>query len=165
LESALELTADGGRVVLGSWYGSRPVTVRNLGSRFHRSHVSIIASQVSTLPAALTATWSKRRRMELVWELVEELKPSETLITHKINIRAQNQHPRRRTRVRNAERPATTIIRSPSHPIVQLTAPYRLAAPPLLLDTMSIRNTSRTLLLPSAMLRTFLSKSALDGSS
>ncbi len=49
----------------------------SLGGRFHRSHISIVASQVSDIPAALRARWSKERRFELAWRLLGLIKPSE----------------------------------------------------------------------------------------
>jgi threonine dehydrogenase-like Zn-dependent dehydrogenase len=45
LQAALDLTGRGGRVVLGSWYGSEAAAL-TLGLAFHRSHLSIKCSQV-----------------------------------------------------------------------------------------------------------------------
>jgi len=50
LDRALACAACGGRVVVGSWYGSKPVSL-NLGGRFHRSRLQLINSQVSSLCA------------------------------------------------------------------------------------------------------------------
>ena len=45
LQGAIEGAMDCGRVVLASWYGKKPVALA-LGTRFHRSHLEIVASQV-----------------------------------------------------------------------------------------------------------------------
>ncbi len=81
LDTAIAVTGFGGRVVIGSWYGSKPVTV-DLGGRFHRSRIRLIASQVSTVTPELGARWSKARRMEAAWRMLREIKPAQ-LITHR----------------------------------------------------------------------------------
>ncbi|CBJ25487.1 conserved unknown protein [Ectocarpus siliculosus] len=80
LQSALDLTGYGGRVVLGSWYGGGAAQL-NLGMAFHRSHLTIQTSQVSRLPAGLTDRWDKDRRFLAAWSLVRELRPSVFLTT------------------------------------------------------------------------------------
>jgi 2-desacetyl-2-hydroxyethyl bacteriochlorophyllide A dehydrogenase len=82
LDTAIAATGFGGRVVIGSWYGSKPVTV-DLGGRFHRSRIQLIASQVSTLTPALAARWDKARRFELAWRMLAGLRPSQ-LITQRL---------------------------------------------------------------------------------
>lgn len=77
LDAAIRATRDGGRVVIGSWFGARDVTLGCLGGRFHRSHITLVASQVSTIPAPLAARWDKQRRFRLAWSLLAELKPAE----------------------------------------------------------------------------------------
>ena len=78
LQSAIDCTRDGGRVVVGSWYGNSDISLK-LGIDFHRSHKTIITSQVSTIPAALSKLWSKERRFGLAWELVKKIRPSRLL--------------------------------------------------------------------------------------
>jgi threonine dehydrogenase-like Zn-dependent dehydrogenase len=78
LQSAIDCTRDGGRVIVGSWYGNSDISLR-LGINFHRSHKTIVTSQVSTIPAALSKLWSKERRFRLAWELVKKLRPSRLL--------------------------------------------------------------------------------------
>lgn len=73
LDAAVGVVADGGRVVLGSWYGASPLVLRGLGGRFHRSHVTLVASQVSSLPATLGGRWSKARRLGLAWVVLGQL--------------------------------------------------------------------------------------------
>ena len=52
-----------------------------LGMDFHRSHKSLITSQVSTIPAALSGLWDKWRRFNLTWEMVGLICPFEKLRT------------------------------------------------------------------------------------
>ena len=47
LNQAISAVGFDGRVVIGSWYGTKPVEV-DLGGRFHRDRIQIISSQVST---------------------------------------------------------------------------------------------------------------------
>jgi SAM-dependent methyltransferase len=86
LQSAIDAVRPGGRVVIASWYsGQVPL---ELGTRFHRSHVTIIASQVSELPAALRGTWDKGRRLDEAWRLLAALRPSRTLTTLRVPLTA-----------------------------------------------------------------------------
>lgn len=89
LQSAIDHTRDGGRIVIGSWYGNSSIDLK-LGIDFHRSHKTIKTSQVSTIPAELSQLWDKKRRFDLSWELVRLLKPSR-LITKTLTLdRAQD---------------------------------------------------------------------------
>ena len=80
LQSAIDYTRNGGRIIVGSWYGNSDVTLK-LGIDFHRSHKTIKTSQVSEIPAELKTLWSKERRFALTWELVKLLRPSRILTT------------------------------------------------------------------------------------
>lgn len=82
LNTAISVTRDGGRVVVGSWFGSREVVLDCLGGRFHRSHISLVASQVSDIPAALTSRWDKERRFRLAWKLLPLIMPSTKFPMH-----------------------------------------------------------------------------------
>jgi threonine dehydrogenase-like Zn-dependent dehydrogenase len=84
LQAAIDYTRDGGRIVIGSWYGNEN-TILKLGIDFHRSHKSLKASQVSEIPTELSKTWTKERRFALAWETVKSVKPSR-LITRKANL-------------------------------------------------------------------------------
>jgi 2-desacetyl-2-hydroxyethyl bacteriochlorophyllide A dehydrogenase len=84
LNGAISATRFGGRVVVGSWYGSKEVRV-DLGTHFHRARIEIVSSQVSTVAAELSGRWNKARRSELVWNLMQHL-DLEQLITHKYPI-------------------------------------------------------------------------------
>ena len=84
LNTAIELAGFGSRIVMGSWYGTASASV-DFGGRFHRSRIRLIASQVSTLPAGLTARWSRQRRAEAAWEMIRLTRPSR-LITHEMPV-------------------------------------------------------------------------------
>lgn len=79
LNDAIEATGFGGRLVVGSWYGSKAASI-DLGGHFHRSRMQIISSQVSTIAPEYTARWTKSRRMSVVLDLLPEIEPS-TLIS------------------------------------------------------------------------------------
>jgi len=82
LEQAIGVTGPNGRVLIGSWYGQRRVNL-DLGGEFHRSGIKIISSQVSRLAPQWSGRWTKARRLQVAWEMLEQLQPT-TLITHRI---------------------------------------------------------------------------------
>jgi threonine dehydrogenase-like Zn-dependent dehydrogenase len=84
LQQAIDVTRNGGKVIVGSWYGNNVVPLL-LGMDFHRSHKSIKASQVSDIPAELTSRWTKTRRFNLCWDIVRALRPSR-LITRLMSL-------------------------------------------------------------------------------
>ena len=83
LNQAIAMTGFSGRVVIGSWYGTKTAPL-DLGGRFHRSRIQLISSQVSTLSPSLQSRWSKQRRMDFALKLLQTLKLDQ-LITHRIN--------------------------------------------------------------------------------
>lgn len=80
LGSALPLLAHEGTVLVGSWYGTKPVTLQ-LGAAFHRRRLTIRSTQVSTIPSRLAGRWSLERRRVHVVGLLGEL-PLKRLATH-----------------------------------------------------------------------------------
>jgi 2-desacetyl-2-hydroxyethyl bacteriochlorophyllide A dehydrogenase len=80
LAASLGLLAHEGTALVCSWYGTKPVTLP-LGAAFHRRRLALRSTQVSTLPAALSARWDRRRRAELAWRLCRQL-PLSALATH-----------------------------------------------------------------------------------
>lgn len=84
LQSAIDNTSNNGRIIVGSWYGDTDVALK-LGIDFHRSHKTIITSQVSTIPPTLAGLWSKERRFLFTWALVKSLRPSR-LITKRLTL-------------------------------------------------------------------------------
>lgn len=82
LDRAIGVTGFDGRVIVGSWYGTRRAAL-DLGSWFHRNRIDLVSSQVSTIAPNLDGRWSRERRHDVAWEWVEKL-PVESLITHEL---------------------------------------------------------------------------------
>jgi 2-desacetyl-2-hydroxyethyl bacteriochlorophyllide A dehydrogenase len=82
LVGALSLLAHEGMVLVASWYGKRAVSLP-LGDAFHRRRLTIRSTQVSTIPARLSARWDRRRRQREVVALLGAL-PLDDLATHTI---------------------------------------------------------------------------------
>jgi 2-desacetyl-2-hydroxyethyl bacteriochlorophyllide A dehydrogenase len=75
LNRAIAVTGFNGRIVIGSWYGSKPAAL-DLGSRFHRRRLRLISSQVSTLTPELAARWSRTRRFNIAWDMIRRIRPA-----------------------------------------------------------------------------------------
>lgn len=84
LNSAIEVTGFAGRIIVGSWYGSKTAEI-NLGGSFHRSRLKICSSQVSTIAPEFSARWTKTRRMDLAFSFLRKVRPS-SLITNRFHI-------------------------------------------------------------------------------
>lgn len=82
LNPAIAMTGFGGRIVIGSWYGEKRAAL-DLGGTFHRSRIRLISSQVSTVAPKLTGRWTKARRMNIAWQMLDRV-PVARLITHRI---------------------------------------------------------------------------------
>ena len=89
LDQAIRVTGYAGRVVLGSWYGSKRASL-DLGGRFHRSRIRLLSSQVSSLAPEFSGRWSKERRFSVAWKMLQELKPSRW-ITHRFPLEEAEQ--------------------------------------------------------------------------
>jgi threonine dehydrogenase-like Zn-dependent dehydrogenase len=88
LGQALSLLAHEGSALVGSWYGTKEVSLP-LGGAFHRRRLSLRSTQVSTIPARLAPRWTIARRRAAARELLEEL-PVGRLATHEFALsRAQ----------------------------------------------------------------------------
>lgn len=83
LDVAVTLTGFAGRVVIGSWYGDRRVSL-DLGGAFHRSRMGLVSSQVSTIDPRWAGRWDKARRREVAWRMLAEIGPSR-LVTHRVS--------------------------------------------------------------------------------
>jgi 2-desacetyl-2-hydroxyethyl bacteriochlorophyllide A dehydrogenase len=81
LNEAIAATRFSGRVVIGSWYGDKPVPL-DLGGAFHRSRIRLLSSQVSTFSPELSGRWTKSRRFEAAWQALKRIQP-EKWITHR----------------------------------------------------------------------------------
>src|SRR5262249_9156230 len=77
---ALNMLAHEGTLLIASWFGTKPV-VLPLGGAFHRRRLIIRSTQVSTVPARLSGTWTRSRRRRETVELLTEL-PLAQLGTH-----------------------------------------------------------------------------------
>ena len=84
LEQAIPLTSFGGRIIIGSWYGEKKAKTI-LSSHFHRSRITLMSSQVSTLAPEFRGAWTKQRRLDFAQEMLRNAKPAR-LITHRIPI-------------------------------------------------------------------------------
>ncbi|MXR50244.1 zinc-binding dehydrogenase [Halovenus sp. WSH3] len=84
LDAAIDATGYAGQVIVGSWYGTKDVSLE-LDGEYHRSHVRMQSSQVSRLDPAHADRWDKDRRMEFVrsWLAETDLSP---LLTHELPI-------------------------------------------------------------------------------
>ncbi len=77
---ALSMLTHEGTLLIASWFGTKPV-VLPLGGAFHRRRLTIRSTQVSTIPARLSGTWTRARRQLEAAELMPEL-PLAELCTH-----------------------------------------------------------------------------------
>ena len=84
LDQAVRAAGYGTRIVVGSWYGTKPVELA-LGGRFHRNRNTLLSSQVSTIPPALTGRWTKRRRLLTALRSLQAL-PYRALISHRLPV-------------------------------------------------------------------------------
>jgi len=78
--AALDMLAHEGTLLVASWFGTKVVTLP-LGGAFHRRRLTIRSTQVSTIPARLSAGWTLSRRRSAAAELLPEL-PLTELCTH-----------------------------------------------------------------------------------
>lgn len=82
LNLAIDLTGYTGRIVIGSWYGSKASELQ-LGGVAHRNRIQFSSSQVSTIAPALSGRWDKARRFQVAWEMIRRLRPQQ-LISHRV---------------------------------------------------------------------------------
>jgi 2-desacetyl-2-hydroxyethyl bacteriochlorophyllide A dehydrogenase len=81
LDDAIDATGYGGRVVVGSWYGTKEAEL-SLDGRFHRSRIRLVSSQVSTIAPELRGRWTPERRLDTAWERLASF-DVEPLVTHR----------------------------------------------------------------------------------
>ena len=84
LDQAILTTGFAGRIIIGSWYGSKRANL-DLGGRFHRNRIQLTNSQVSSIAPEFNGRWTKKRRFDIAWEMIRQLKPSR-FITHRFSI-------------------------------------------------------------------------------
>jgi len=81
LDLALAATGFNGRLVIGSWYGTKKSEL-HLGGPFHRQRQLLKSSQVSTIPPELSGRWNKPRLAATTWQMLREIRPAR-FITHR----------------------------------------------------------------------------------
>jgi 2-desacetyl-2-hydroxyethyl bacteriochlorophyllide A dehydrogenase len=81
LDLAIATAGYAGRVVIGSWYGRKRADL-DLGGRFHRGKLRLIASQVSRIAPEHSGRWTTGRRLAVAWRMLAEVRPAR-LITHR----------------------------------------------------------------------------------
>ncbi len=84
LDTAVKAAGYGGRIVVGSWYGTKSANL-GLGGRFHRDRVRLISSQVSTIAPEWSGRWTKARRFDVAWSMIRKLRPSR-LVSHAFSL-------------------------------------------------------------------------------
>ncbi|HEX8137910.1 MAG TPA: zinc-binding alcohol dehydrogenase [Pyrinomonadaceae bacterium] len=84
LDLAIASTGFNGRVVIGSWYGQKRAAL-DLGGRFHRSRLSLVSSQVSTIAPQWSGRWNKSRRLRTAWQMLRQVRPG-LLISHRFPV-------------------------------------------------------------------------------
>lgn len=88
LAGGLGVLAHEGSALVGSWYGTKEVSLP-LGGAFHRRRLSLRSTQVSTIPAHMGSQWTVARRRAAARELLGEL-PLGRLASHEFALtRAQ----------------------------------------------------------------------------
>lgn len=89
LETAIEATRFDGRVLVGSWYGTKRAEL-GFGDHFHRGRVSVESSQVSTIAPKLRGRWDHERRRTTAWRelrrLANDREITERLVTDRVDI-------------------------------------------------------------------------------
>jgi 2-desacetyl-2-hydroxyethyl bacteriochlorophyllide A dehydrogenase len=81
LDQALAITGFHGRIVIGSWYGTKKSEL-HLGGLFHRQRQMLRSSQVSTLAPELSGRWTRARVLQVAWDMVQKIKPAR-FVTHR----------------------------------------------------------------------------------
>jgi 2-desacetyl-2-hydroxyethyl bacteriochlorophyllide A dehydrogenase len=89
LDQAISVTGFNGRIVIGSWYGQKRAQL-NLGGEFHRSRIRLISSQVSTIAPEWAGRWTKGRRLQVAWQMLQHVRPAQ-LVTHRFSCEQASQ--------------------------------------------------------------------------
>lgn len=84
LDAAIDATGYAGRIVVGSWYGDKRADL-DLGGAFHRSHIRVRSSQVSSIDPDHAGRWDKDRRIETAWRLLRTVEPRR-LVTDRLPV-------------------------------------------------------------------------------
>jgi 2-desacetyl-2-hydroxyethyl bacteriochlorophyllide A dehydrogenase len=76
LNQAIGLCGFSGRIIVGSWYGTKTAPIA-LGGEYHRNRISISSSQVSSIDPSLSGRWNKQRRFGQVLKQLETIRPGD----------------------------------------------------------------------------------------
>jgi len=82
LDDAVDAAGYDGRVLVGSWYGTKRADL-GLGGRFHRNRVSVESSQVSTIAPDLRGRWTTDRRLETALDRLRGI-AVDSLVSHRV---------------------------------------------------------------------------------
>ena len=85
LDQAIAMTGFGGRVIIGSWYGTKRASL-DLGGTFHRGRIRLVSSQVSTIAARFQDRWTRRRRFDVAADLLTRVRPAR-FVTHRFTLK------------------------------------------------------------------------------
>jgi len=83
LDAAISCVGYNGRIIIGSWYGSKQVVLDLGRAGFHRGHVHLISSQVSQIAPELSGRWTKQRRFSAAWDAIRHVQPASKFVTHR----------------------------------------------------------------------------------
>jgi 2-desacetyl-2-hydroxyethyl bacteriochlorophyllide A dehydrogenase len=83
LDVAIQSLGFNGRVLIGSWYGTKRAPAIPLGGAFHRNHIELVSSQVSHIHPRWRGRWTKPRRLQTALALLAKLDHA-PLITHRL---------------------------------------------------------------------------------
>ena len=86
LDLAVQISGFCSRIVIGSWYGNKTVSL-DLGGAAHRNRLQLITSQVSTVAPGLAGRWTKQRRFDVAWDRLRTIN-ADKLVTHTCPIHA-----------------------------------------------------------------------------
>ena len=82
LDDAIETVGYDGRIVVGSWYGTKRAPI-DLGGQFHRNRIELVSSQVSTIDPELRGRWDTERQFDTALNRLERM-DTDALISHRI---------------------------------------------------------------------------------
>ncbi len=82
LDDAIDVVGYDGRIVVGSWYGSKRAAI-DLGGRFHRDRIDIVSSQVSTIAPELRGRWDRERRTDAALDRLTRI-DADALVTDRV---------------------------------------------------------------------------------
>ena len=83
LDNAIEALGYHGRIIVGSWYGTKRAAI-DLGRSFHRNDIRIRASQVTNISPDRLGRWTRKRRLSSAISHLKQFDASK-MISHRIS--------------------------------------------------------------------------------